>query len=537
MKTLFFFLVSFTMVLLAAGSAHSGQQPTACIFAIVLDTSPTAQWDQIRKGAENIFKQAEAGDTVLLFEVRGLYTHLRFSCIKPFANNDLDTFQLALQATSADWFMHADLSRALGGPIYEKLLQHAGKEGQALLVILSGGDLNDTQATTLCKFADNVKATHGWPLLLASSPDKTNRQLLIAAGKGRLYWCKLADAADRALLEKLMQDMRPGASTISGELTPAQPIVATNKQITSSGKETSVKPETAVKSLRKVQEASVLTEPNDSATKHPVRPVGNAPAWKEASGKETFEPNLASGSNVFNLQSSVAGLKTKASSYVETSSAKPSNGPDLPASVVGGERQVKAASSAPVQKTRTSLKENSKAPLPSRTLPFGNLTTRLLAIGCISAVAIIAFLLIYGWAAAATWQRKVQNPVEAARRQEEKHPRFLMARIGGSSYCLGNPQHFNSAHLGSSLENTIRINNESVAPRHLRIYRRGSSFFIRNLSRTPVVTNGQEIGRRKRCRLTFPAAVSLCEGVTVQLLLAKSTAPKQSKSEESKNGE
>lgn len=512
MKTLFFFLVSFTLVLFTARTTQAGQQSDQCVVTIILDTSPTSNWSQIRKAAENIYKASFIGNTVLLFAVKGGDTQLLFSCVKRRTDDELDSFYSALRAITADWFIKADLANALIGPVYDKLLQHAGQQGRAVIIVLSEGDLSGTQAAALCKFADKVKASHGWPVLVTGTAEKINRELLIAAGKGRLYWCKLADAADRVLLEKLLQNIRPRASTISGEFTPAQPTVATDKRVMASGKETSVKPETAVKSLRKVQEARVLTEPNDSATKHPVHPVGNAPAWKEASGKETFEPNLARESNVFKSQSSVAGLKTKDSSPAEIT--QPTS-----------------------QKTRTSLKENPKAPLPSRTLPFGGLTTCLLAIGGISAVAIIAFLLIYGWAAAATWQRKVQKPVEAARRQEEKQPRLLMARIGGSSYCLGNPQHFNSAHLGSSPENTIRINSESVAPRHLRIYRRGSSFFIRNLAKTPVVANGQEIGRRKRRRLTFPVAVSLCEGVTAHLFLEKSTSKKQVNPEESKHGE
>jgi hypothetical protein len=511
------------MILLAASSAHSGQQPTACIFAIVLDGSPTAQWDQIRKAAENIFKSTEAGDTVLLFEVRGLYTHLRFSCVKRCTDDELDSFYSALQATRADWFMHADLAHALIGPVYDKLLQHAGEQYRVIIIVLSEGDLSGTQAAALCKFADKVKASHGWLVLVTGTAEKINRELLIAAGKWRLQWCKLTDAADRALLEKLIQDIRPGATTI--------------KQVTASRKETSVKPETAVKSPRKVQEARTLTEPNDSATKSLAHPVGNAPAQKEASGKETLEPNLASGSNAFKPQSSIAGLKTKASSPAKINHAKPPKEADLPASAVSGKREVKVASSASVEKTRTSTKENSKAPLPSKTLPFGRLTTRLLAIGGMSAISIIGLLLLSSWFRAKNWQKSAQNPVFDARRQQENQPKLLMARVGSSSYQLGNLSRFTAVHIGSSPENTIRINNKTVAPQHIRIYRRGDKLFARNLSKAEIVANGKKVRPRKRCLLTLPALVSIDRDVGVTLFLAKAASSNSRNLKESKNGQ
>ena len=559
MKTLLVLLVSFTSALFTASSVQADQLSDKCVMSILLDTSPTGRWNQIRRAAENLYRSCEIGDTVLFFSVRGRHTHLKFSCIKRCTDVELDSFYSALRTSTADWFINADLARALDGPIYEKLLQHAGKEGRAIIFILSEGDLSSRQAAAICKFADKVKAAHSWPLLLASSLEKTNRQLLIAAGKGRLQWCKLADAADRAFLEKLTHKIRSSIPIAAEKITATQPIVTKVRKVMASDKDVLAKPQSGEGLPPRVQQPRASAGPNGAIAKLPARPVKKPRALKEASEKKTPEPN----------KPSLPVSKAKESEPVDRGDAEPSKKVKPTVSIVARppkltqsvrqeladtdesrlvstspneavsrnkHKQRISAPSAVVQRAKPPAKVNLKAPHTSRSAPFSSLTTRLLAIGGVSVVTIIVFLLIYGWAAAASWQRKVQNPVETARREEEKQPRLLMARVGGSSYCLGSPQHFSSAHLGSSAENTIRVNSESIEPRHLRIYRRRSNFFIRNLAKTPVIANGQEIGRKKRYRLTFPVAVSLGEGVTVHLFLAKSAGKKQSKREESKNG-
>ncbi|MCX5638370.1 MAG: hypothetical protein NTX52_11870, partial [Planctomycetota bacterium] len=299
MKTLFFFLVSLTLVLFTARTTQAGQQSDQCVVTIILDTSPTSNWSQIRKAAENIYKASFIGNTVLLFAVRGGDTQLLFSCVKRRTDDELDSFYSALRAITADWFIKADLANALNGPIYEKLLQHAGQQGQAIIVILSEGDLSHEQASDVCKFAEQIKAAHHWPLLLTGTVEKTAREFLIAAGKGHLNWCKLADAADRAFIEKLLQKIKP----IAEKVTATQPTAATHKETTPFNKDT---PETVERLSPKVQEPHASAEPNDVASTHLSGPSEKSPARKEASGKEAPEPNLASESNVFKPQSSVA---------------------------------------------------------------------------------------------------------------------------------------------------------------------------------------------------------------------------------------
>jgi hypothetical protein len=529
-KNLLPFLVSFTTVLLATDSTRAVQQPTTCIFAVVLDTSPADQWGQIDKAAENIFKSVNVGDTILLFEVRGLSAHLCFSGIKQSNNGELDAFQSALQDIKADWFLHADLARALQGPIYEKLLQHAGKQGQAIIVVLSEGGLSHEQASDICKFAEQINSARRWSLVLTGSAEKTNRDFLIAAGKGRFNWCKLADATDRVLFEKLLQKLRPNVPITVEKVSSTHPIIATHEEIVSSKKNTA---ETDEVSSPKFQEPNVTAEPNNNvASKHLSISLGNS---RDLNG--TPELNLAGESNAFKPQSSLAVLETKVISPTEIADNKPSKETVSPTLAISDDRQVKTASPDPEEKVNTSIKSNSKTLLSSTKLLPSSLTARLLAIGGISATTIIACFLLYGWAAATSWQQKLRNPIELARRQNEKQPRVLMAQVGGSSFCLGNPRHFNSAHLGSSPENTIRISNEAIAPRHLHIFRRGDNFFVRNLAKTTIFANGQEISRRKRHLLIFPAAISLCENISVNLFLTKSTNQKQEKLEESQNGE
>jgi hypothetical protein len=286
MKKLSSLLVSLTMALLVASSAQAGHQSDKCVVGIVLDTSPTSNWSQLSKAAENIFKSAGVRDTVLLFEVRGLHMHLKFSCIKRCTDRELASFYSALRTSSSDWFINADLARALNGPIYEKLLQHTDQEGHAVIIALTEGNLSRQQASEICEFADHVKAAHGWPLLVTGTLEKINRELLIAVGKGRLHWCKLADAADRALMEKLIQKIRSGTAIAAGRITAAQPSVTTDQEATDSEKDTSAKSKTAEKLSPTIQLPRTVAEPNSVGAAPPVRPAKESRVSKDVSGKQ-----------------------------------------------------------------------------------------------------------------------------------------------------------------------------------------------------------------------------------------------------------
>jgi hypothetical protein len=564
MKTLFVLSIILTCVWLTDCLAQTEPQPSQCVLCLIVDLSPASQWQQLQTAAENVYKywskSGSIGDTLLVYTVKGTTARLCFSCIKASEDGRFDDFSSVLRDVNPDWFVSSSLSAAIQGPIYNKIKQHAGQEGHAVIIALTEGNLSRQQASEICEFADNVKATHGWPLLLASSPDKTNRQLLIAAGKGRLHWFKLIDAADRALMEKLIQKIRSSVPIIVEKATSAQPTVTTDKKVTASEKEISAKPETAGKPPLKVQETRTAARPSDNATKPPAGPAATTPTVKQVSEKKTTEPNKPAEPNAFKPRPSVTGLKARAGSPVEIAHAKPSKEPKLPASsvaelarqklaaadksslvdtlpasAVSGERQVKSASSDAVQKTKTLVKPDWKASHPLRSSPFSSLTTRLLAVGGVSVICIAVFLLLSSWLSARSWQKSAQNPVLDAQRQQENQPKILMARVGNSSYHLGNLSRFTAVHIGSSPENAIRINNKSVAPQHVEIYRRGDKLFARNLSKTEIVANGQKVRPRKRCPLTLPALVSIDQDVGVNLFFAKAAGSKSRNLQESEN--
>jgi hypothetical protein len=103
---------------------------------------------------------------------------------------------------------------------------------------------------------------------------------------------------------------------------------------------------------------------------------------------------------------------------------------------------------------------------------------------------------------------------------------LLIARFDGQLSRLGPFDRFSSAHGGSNRNNTIRLSREGVAGRHFKLYRKGENLMLKNLVRTPIGANGNELKPHGKCRLILPAVIAINDNVklTLELLHEKASS-------------
>ena len=69
------------------------------------------------------------------------------------------------------------------------------------------------------------------------------------------------------------------------------------------------------------------------------------------------------------------------------------------------------------------------------------------------------------------------------------------------------------------MKNTIRIINDKIAARQLKVYQRGDQLFVRNLGKEPITVENQQLPRGKKCRLFLPASLLLPGEVEVRFFV------------------
>ncbi len=133
------------------------------------------------------------------------------------------------------------------------------------------------------------------------------------------------------------------------------------------------------------------------------------------------------------------------------------------------------------------------------------------------AAAVIAMLL-RATAKARKWSSHVSTPSKAP---QKKDPGILVAKFNGQSYSLGRPDRLGAIHIGSGAENTVRIQDKTIAARHAKIFRRGTDLVLKNLGHSPISVNGTALKSRGQQRLTIPSVLQFNDSVKLNLALSR----------------
>jgi hypothetical protein len=115
---------------------------------------------------------------------------------------------------------------------------------------------------------------------------------------------------------------------------------------------------------------------------------------------------------------------------------------------------------------------------------------------------------------------------------------IVVAKVNGRTHHLGKLNQLPTIHIGSGVRNTIRIPDEGVSDRHIRLYRKGTDLMIQNIGAKPIAVNSLSLPPKAKQRLVLPAIVELTEKTKLHfsLLRPKDSAPagKENKHEQAK---
>ena len=148
----------------------------------------------------------------------------------------------------------------------------------------------------------------------------------------------------------------------------------------------------------------------------------------------------------------------------------------------------------------------------------------------ILAVIAIGIILAKNFKKDEIWLKELRDRLLKLRSPKCKE--VLTAQYNGRTFRLGALAHLRSIHIGSNPRNSLRIQQETIAGRHLRIYRKKRQLMLRNLARTPIWLNQEPIKSGHKHPLTLPTTVRLSDTVTLQLSLVRSTGRQADLAEE-----
>lgn len=127
------------------------------------------------------------------------------------------------------------------------------------------------------------------------------------------------------------------------------------------------------------------------------------------------------------------------------------------------------------------------------------------------------------------WLKKIRPPKIHRRKNNE----VLTARYNGRIFRLGRLARLRKIHIGSTPRNTLRIQEEeTVADRHVCIYRKRGQLMLRNLAQTPIMIEQNQIKSGHKHPLRLPVTVRLSDTVALHLDLDRTTSVRADLEEE-----
>jgi hypothetical protein len=133
-------------------------------------------------------------------------------------------------------------------------------------------------------------------------------------------------------------------------------------------------------------------------------------------------------------------------------------------------------------------------------------------------IAGVGYLAVKDYQKAKIWIIKKKTNLKNKRQEEG----MVVAKLNGRTYHLGTKSRLPVVHIGSGVNNTIRIPEKGISDRHLRIYRQGPNLMIQNIGTTPVTVRDQSLPPKARQRLMLPAVIELTKNTKLNLSLKQS---------------
>jgi hypothetical protein len=358
----------------------------------------------------------------------------------------------------------------------------------------------------------------GWLLYLTGNKD-TNRRLLIAANQAKLNWSLISDANPAIWLRDFQEppaaDKQQRIPSISTEKEKApdseaqteeqkpkvvQPAKAQDKEIIRVGQPT-------------VEEEEQTTEISQQHSVEPAKKDG-----KPGTPGYEFKTEVDYTVSITHPDPKTTTLDT---TLPEDQPQEPNEPmPDLIEEIAIEQPEALPEPTTPVE---TEPEPNEPAVEAETRISWRRVLWWVLP-PVLLVLVVMAFILFRSMDAARQYTRDVNSRLKNTQRQDAG---FLLATVNGRSYNLGPSEHFKTADFGRGGDNTVRIPDDSLQNRHMRIFKRRASLMVRNLARSPIMVNGTAVKRSGTCHLVIPSVIKLNDKVSVDLRIQ--SQPKQSK--------
>jgi hypothetical protein len=472
------------VIVLTVANAHLfAQQPPPkqgpIALTIVVDTSWSTEREmpQLRALARQTITSMEVGDYIEVITAHPAKPVIRIAqTIKAGDSKEVTSITTIVDRISSAFLSDATLGKALDIAIQRLDATCAkGRYDHAAIVVFSDGKVTDSDAARIIDLSI-VARKKGWPLHFVGTR-QTSRTLLVAANQGKLSWSFIGEANPALWL----QELRRGSGASNGQEQRVNPAPREDSP----------------------------TAQNRADTQQPNAPEPSQHESSTVTGKTEAGPTKYS--IVTSVDSTVSflppGGKTPAAS---SSTVLPPGSTVEPNALTRRSAEPNEAAQEP------------NAPAHESTPAQGRERERISYLWWIlpPAAALLAFVLYLVSRALGTarhWQTKVRSRLG---KTQPSNRQVLVAELNGQSHRLGDLDRFNAIHVGSGPDNTIKVPDKSIASRHLRIYRKGSSLMLRNLAKSPVRLNGSEVKPGGKRGLVVPSVIDLTEKVKLNLRLA-----------------
>jgi hypothetical protein len=137
-------------------------------------------------------------------------------------------------------------------------------------------------------------------------------------------------------------------------------------------------------------------------------------------------------------------------------------------------------------------------------------------VGAIIVTVVTIVVILTRLAAAQRWYGNLTAKLQGTS-AKPRTPQILLAQVADRIYQLGQLSRVHRLHVGSGHDNGIRIPDSTIAPRHLQLRKTRRGLVLRNLAKTPIFINQEELRPRRWQPLVLPATVRLSDKITLSL--------------------
>jgi len=312
----------------------------------------------------------------------------------------------------------------------------------ATTIVLTDGHLDDRQVQRIMAIADRYRA-RGWSLFVTGDR-KTDKDILVAANKGRLTWSLISEANPSLWLEK-KEDTPP--SIVEENQQPEEPN-------------------------RPPKEPTKIPDKSQGATPSPQ------PVQRTRGGELTFSGKISGVPLPLPAPDGPGPEPNEPSKLIEEEVPRntPENANHPPDTVKSGEDGIEKAIQEPRQSFWAQVKRL-----------FGQIWLWLVGGICAVPLILAGYVLVRGKSKAERIRKRLHGYLKAKKSAKDG---MLIATLNGQTRRLGKLRRLRPVYVGSGAKNTLRVTEKGVGDRHLCLYQKAGRLTVQNLSKNSLTVDG-----------------------------------------------